>query len=68
MRSDSNDYLKRSRYATTFAFLNRVVSAVDAYRTARGARLGLADRTSLELGVGGSLDRPRATLRVRRTW
>ncbi len=39
MRAKSNDYLNNARSALTVAFLNRIVSAVDAYRTARGARL-----------------------------
>ncbi len=68
MRDDSNSYLDKARFATTFAFLNRVVSAVDAYRTARGARLKIAQGTDLELDFGGSLERPRAALRVRKRW
>ncbi len=66
MREDSNDFLQKARYATTFAFLNRVVSAVDAYRTARGARVTVGSRTNLELDVRGSLSHPRAMLRIRR--
>jgi hypothetical protein len=66
MRQDSNDFLARARLATTFVFLNRIVSAVDAYRTARGARLSLSPRTHLELDVKGSLTHPRAALRLRR--
>jgi hypothetical protein len=66
MRDDSNTFLERAQLATTFAFLNRVVSAVDAYRTARGARLALSPQTNLELDVKGSLKNPRAALRLRR--
>lgn len=68
MRADSNDYLERARFATTMAFLNRIVSAVDAFRTSKGARMSLDSKTSLELGVSGSFSRPRASLQVRRIW
>lgn len=67
MRQDSDDFLARARLATTFVFLNRIVSAVDAYRTARGARLSLTPRTHLELDLKGSIARPRAALRLRRS-
>ncbi len=66
MRADSNDYLDRSKSAVTVVFLNHIISAVDAYRIAKGAQLSVADRTSLELKVGGSIQHPRAVLRVRR--
>ena len=66
MRRDSNDYLNRARSALTFTFLNRVISAVDAYRTARGARFSILPNTDLRLEVGGSMDRPRAILRIQR--
>ncbi len=66
MRQDSNDFLAKARLATTFAFLNRIVSAVDAYRTARGARMSLSPQTRLELDLKGSLARPGVFLRVRR--
>ncbi len=66
MRQDSNDFLARARLATTFAFLNRIVSAVDAYRTARGARMSLSPRTRLELDLKGSVARPGVFLRLRR--
>lgn len=68
MRSDSNDYLNNAKSAITVVFLNRVISAVDAYRTSRGARMPVADRTALELNVAGSLRHPRAVLQLRRTF
>lgn len=66
MRQDSNDFLAKARLATTFVFLNRIVSAVDAYRTARGAKLALNPQTDLEFDLKGSVARPRAALRLRR--
>ncbi len=68
MRADSNDYLEKARFAKTVAFLNRIVSSVDAYRTARGARISLTSSTSLEIGVSGSPRNPGARLQVRRVW
>ena len=68
MRVDSNDYLEKARLATTMAFLNRIVSAVDAFRTAKGAKLALSASTTLEVSVAGSFERPRANLRIRRRW
>jgi hypothetical protein len=68
MRVDSNDYLEKARFAATMAFLNRVISAVDAFRTAKGARLALSASTSVEFNVAGSIDRPRASVRIRRRW
>lgn len=68
MRADSNDYLDKSKSSVTVVFLNHVISAVDAYRTAKGARLSVADRTSLELNLAGSLRHPRAVLQLRRTF
>lgn len=67
MRAKSNDYLNHARAALTVAFLNRVISAVDAYRTARGARLRLHG-ADVKLSVGGSLARPRATLKLVKTF
>ena len=68
MREKSNDYLRDARRATTLIFLNRVVSAIDAYRTAHGARLAISPQTSLEFKVAGSWEHPKALLRVRRRW
>jgi hypothetical protein len=68
MRADSNDYLEKARFAKTMAFLNRIVSAVDAFRTAKGAKVSLSQSTTLELQVAGSLEKPRARLRIRRCW
>lgn len=65
MRATSNDYLNKARLALTAAFLNRVVSAVDAYRIARGARIGGA---GLHFSMGGSLARPRATLKLTKSF
>jgi hypothetical protein len=65
LRATSNDYLNRAQSAITVAFLNRIVSAVDAYRTARGARLRLRG-AELKLGMGGSLAHPSATVSLAR--
>jgi len=65
MRAKSNDYLNRAQSMITVAFLNRIVSAVDAYRTARGAHLRLRG-AELKLGMGGSLAHPSATLSLAR--
>jgi hypothetical protein len=68
MRADSNDYLEDARLAKTLAFLNRIVSAVDAFRVSKGARLALSRTTSLQLAVGGSPYKPSARLEIRRQW
>jgi hypothetical protein len=67
MRATSNDYLNKARLALTVAFLNRVVSAVDAYRTARGAKLRVGG-ADVKLSMGGSLARPRATLKLTKSF
>jgi hypothetical protein len=63
MRAKSNDYLTMARSAITVAFLNRIVSAVDAYRTARGARMRFAG-AELKFGMSGSFARPKATIKL----
>ncbi len=63
MRATSNDYLNKARLALTAAFLNRVVSAVDAYRIARGAKVRIGG-AGLRFSMGGSLARPKATLKL----
>ncbi|MBD3161474.1 MAG: hypothetical protein GF346_04645 [Candidatus Eisenbacteria bacterium] len=68
MRSESNDFLERARLMTTIAFLNRIVSAVDAYRTARGAQVSVGENTKVRLGVGGSLSKPHARLSIHKKW
>ena len=68
MREESNDYLDKARNALTVIFLNHVVSAVDAYRTAKGARMKLPGGTDLKVNIGGSLEHPKFGLRVSRKW
>lgn len=68
MRVESNDFLEKARFAMTVAFLNRVISAVDAFRTARGARVSVSSNTSLELRLAGSINDPKAKLALRRRW
>ena len=68
MREDSNNYLDRARNALTVIFLNHIVSAVDAYRTAKGVRMGLPGGAEIKFRVGGSLREPNLGLRVTRKW
>lgn len=67
LQDDADTFQSRSSYAKTALFLNRVVSAIDAYMTARGAQLRLDKDTKVELQMKGSLQEPRAVLRIRRT-
>jgi hypothetical protein len=62
MRQQSSDLLNRGRLALAAAMMNRVVSGVDAFRTARG-RVSRAGGSSLHLETGfrGGND-PQATL------
>jgi hypothetical protein len=71
MRSQADDLRKTGRLFTAALVLNRVVSAVDALRTARGRQHrdlrseGLRlDDLRLESGLAGSLRDPRVTLRL----
>ena len=68
MREDSNDYLDRARTALTVIFLNHIVSAVDAYRTAKGVRMNLPGGAEMKFRVGGSLRDPSLGVRVTRSW
>ena len=68
MREESNDYLDRARNAMTVIFLNHVISAVDAYRTAKGAHLHLPGGAEMKFKVAGSLERPKVGIRVTRAW
>lgn len=61
MREQSNDLLNNARLALAASVVNRVVSAVDALRTARGRQRPSAFR--LESGFSGG-DAPRAELRL----
>ncbi len=62
MREQSNDLLDRARLALAAAMVNRVVSGVDAFRTARSRARGAPESTlRLEGGFRGGPD-PRATL------
>ena len=62
MRQQSNDLLDRARLALAAAMVNRVVSGVDAFRTARGRAQGAPESSlRLESGFRGGSD-PRATL------
>jgi hypothetical protein len=62
MRQQSNDLLDRARLALAAAMVNRVVSGVDAFRTARGRAQGAPESSlRLESGFRGGND-PRATL------
>jgi hypothetical protein len=62
MRQQSNDLLDRARLALAAAMVNRVVSGVDAFRTARGrAEGGSESSLRLESGFRGG-SHPQATL------
>jgi hypothetical protein len=62
MRQQSNDLLGRARLALAAALVNRVVSGVDAFRTARGRSPGAQGSSlRLESGFHGGED-PQATL------
>jgi hypothetical protein len=62
MRQQSNDLLDRARLALAAAMVNRVVSGVDAFRTARGRAQGAPESSlRLETGFRGGSD-PQATL------
>jgi hypothetical protein len=68
MREDSNNYLDSARNALTVIFLNHVISAVDAYRTAKGAHLSLPGGAEVKFRVAGSPRNPSVGLRVTRAW
>jgi hypothetical protein len=68
MREDSNNYLDSARNALTVIFLNHVISAVDAYRTAKGAHLSLPGGAEMKFRVAGSPRNPSVGLRVTRAW
>jgi len=68
MREDSNGYLDRARNAMTVVFLNHVISAVDAYRTAKGVRMSLPGGAEMKFRVDGSPHHPRVGLRVSKRW
>jgi hypothetical protein len=68
LREESNDLKSWSRRALMFAFLNHLVSAVDAFRTARARELRLAPDTELKMDIGGKWNKPRATLRLVHHW
>ena len=62
MRQQSNNLLDHARLALAAAMVNRVVSGVDAFRTARGRARGAPESSlRLETGFRGGND-PRATL------
>ncbi len=62
MRQQSNALLDRARLALAAAMVNRVVSGVDAFRTARGRAQGAPESSlRLETGFRGGSD-PQATL------
>jgi hypothetical protein len=62
MREQSNDLLDRARLALGVALVNRVVSSVDAFRTARGRAQGAPPSSlRLESGMRGG-SHPQATL------
>jgi hypothetical protein len=62
MRVQSNDLLDNARLALAAAMVNRVVSGVDAYRTARARSRGQAESSlHLETGFTGGTD-PMATV------
>lgn len=66
MRQQSNDLLNNARLALAVAVVNRVVSGVDAFRSARKKSESVELRQGLrfENELGGSWRRPRAVLRV----
>lgn len=62
MRQSSNDLLDRARLALAAALVNRVVSSVDAFRSARGRAHGEPESSlRLESGFRGG-DNPQAML------
>lgn len=67
LRKKSNDLLKKSELALSVAVLNRIVSGIDAFQTARGRRGAVERPLRLESGLGGSWDEPRAELRLVRS-
>jgi hypothetical protein len=68
IRSESNDLKSWSRRSLMVVFLNHLVSAVDAFRTARSRELKIAPETELQMTIDGQWNRPRAVLRVVRHW
>jgi hypothetical protein len=64
MRGEANDLLGRARTALMVVFLNHIVSAVDAFRTARSMKMEVAPRTELKLDFAGALTNPRARVRL----
>jgi hypothetical protein len=68
IRSESNDLKSWSRRSLMVVFLNHLVSAVDAFRTARSRELKIAPETELQMTIDGQWNRPRAVLRIVRHW
>lgn len=66
MRRQSNDLLNNARLSLGFLFLNRVVSGVDAFRTARARSNGRATYGGLRLesDLEGGAGNPRAVVRL----
>ena len=68
MRQESNDYLDKASNAMTVIFLNHIVSAIDAYRTAKGVRMRIPGGAEVKFRVAGSPSHPSFGLRVTRPW
>ncbi len=64
MRSRQSDYEGSARLAVAALVLNRVVSAVDALRSARGLNQGRSQSFRLEGGVEGDWRQPKAVVRL----
>lgn len=62
MRNQSNDLKDKARLAMTVLVLNRIVSGIDAFQTARRARAGGGTALHLESSLRGDPRDPRAVL------
>jgi hypothetical protein len=66
MRKQSNDLLSNARLALAVAVVNRVISGVDAFRSARrrSESLALGQNLRLENGLNGTWRRPKAFVKL----
>jgi len=62
MRANANDFLRNARYATTLVFLNHLVSALHAARTAASHNAKLPAGAELNLDISPGLRDPSASL------
>jgi len=68
LRGRSNDLLRSARTARMVVFLNHLVSAIDAFRSARSMNVDVARGTELRMDVLGDVDKPRAVVRLVHQW